>query len=88
MMNSGYVNSIDNYCDKIYDELTGIKENVQDLIAKIERLEWMKKKQLVSHVNHLNEIAETIDGKLKILSQPCPMNVKGLEKGFEKISVI
>lgn len=74
MITSGYINSLDNYCDSIYDELTGINKQVRDLISKIERLEGKTKQQLGLQVNLLNEIAHTIDWKLDIIDQTCPID--------------
>lgn len=73
MITSAYINSLDNYCDSIYDELTGINKQVRDLISKIERLEGKTKKQLGPQMNHLNEIAHTIDWKLNIIDKSCPL---------------
>jgi len=74
MITSAYIKSLDNYCDSIYDELTGISKQVRDLISKLERLEGKTKQQLGPQVDLLNEIAHTIDWKLDIIDKTCPLD--------------
>ncbi len=88
MITSTYKNSLENYCDSIFDELTGISKQVRDLISKLERLEGKTKQQLEPEVNLLNEISHTIDWKLDIIDKTCPLAPNSSERDSEsEISV-
>jgi hypothetical protein len=89
----------ENYCSKVYNELSGMKSKLLGFMREIEDMKGSEKVLLKSHVSHLNDIVRTIDWKLEILTRVCPFDWAGyadveriasvrIEEGFsEKDSI-
>jgi hypothetical protein len=71
------------YCDSLYTELSGMKSRLLDFSGQIEQMKEPEKKQLESHIPHLQEIAKTIDWKLEILLRACPYDWREFDKEYE-----
>jgi len=66
-----------NYCDTVDRELTQMKSRLFDIIKSIETMSGPETQRLAPHVQHLRDIANTIDWKLEILMRVCPVDWKG-----------
>ena len=83
------------YCDVMFDELTGMKSRLLNLIETIDKMRGSDKK-IVSrahdhgthdHISHLRDIVNTIDWKLEILTKVCPADWMKYAAGAESASV-
>ncbi|MBF0506547.1 MAG: hypothetical protein HQL09_06910 [Nitrospirae bacterium] len=81
------IGNIRSYCDVIFDELTDMKSRVLGLVRDIELMQGHDKELVISHVRHLNDIANTIDWKLEILTKVCPTDWMRYAAGAESVSV-
>ncbi|MBI5102435.1 MAG: hypothetical protein HZB33_11445 [Nitrospirae bacterium] len=73
-----------NYCDRVYNELSGMKTRLLGFVKEIEEMTGPEKQTLQPHVAHFEEIINTIDWKLEIISRVCPFEwtgVTGVESG-------
>lgn len=79
---------INNYCDCLYTELSGMKENLGGFLTQIDLMEGKDKTVLSSHVRHLNELIQTIDWKLEIFAKECPIDWNKFGKGSESTASV
>lgn len=66
-----------NYCDRVYTELSGMKTRLLGFVKEIEEMTGSEKDTLVPHIPHFQEIVDTIDWKLEIISKVCPFEWTG-----------
>lgn len=72
--------SLKGYCDKVDSELTEMKSRLLDIIKEIETRPVDERKRLLSHIPHLNDLVDTIDWKLGILTKVCPIDWSGFSR--------
>ncbi len=65
---------VSSYCDRVYEELSSMKEKLLGLAREIETMPETEKEMLKPHVRHFEEIAGMIDWKLEILMKVCPID--------------
>jgi hypothetical protein len=66
-----------NYCDRVYDELSGMKSKLLGFVKEIEGMKGPEKEMLKSHIPHFHDIIRTLDWKLEILTRVCPFEWTG-----------
>ncbi len=66
-----------NYCDTMYGELSEMKSRLLGFVKQIEGMKGPEKEALKSHVAHFQDIINTIDWKLEILTRVCPFEWAG-----------
>lgn len=76
------------YCDTVDSELTRMKSSLLDIIKSIETMSGPETKRLAPHVQHLQDIVNTIDWKLEILMRVCPVDWKGFGGRVEGIASV
>ncbi len=81
-------NDINNYCDCLYSELSGMKDNLRGFLTQIDLMSGKEKGVLSSHVKHLNELIQSIDWKLEIFSKECPVDWSKLGKESESTTSV
>jgi len=79
---------INNYCDCLYSELSGMKDSLGAFLTQIDLMSGKEKNVLSSHVKHLNELIRTIDWKLEIFSKECPVDWGKLGKESESTASV
>ena len=72
--------SIDNYCNNLFTQLTDIKGQIDGFIKQVEGFSGKDKEHIQSHAEHLREINKTIDWKLQIFTKSCPLDSGGYDK--------
>jgi hypothetical protein len=75
------------YCDSVFDELMDAKSRILGLAECIGQMQGPEKEILKPHIRHLEDIANTIDWKLEILTKVCPADWTRYSKGAESVSV-
>lgn len=75
--------NIEQYCNSIYTELTGMKDTIGKFLDQIEQFSGKDKEHVASHAEHLKEISKTIDWKLDIIAKACPLDTTGFAKGAQ-----
>ena len=68
---------VGSYCNRMFDELTGMKARLLDFVNEIEHMDGPDKEVLITHVAHFQDIAKMIDWKLEILTRVCPYEWTG-----------
>ncbi|MBI5640053.1 MAG: hypothetical protein HZA17_06470 [Nitrospirae bacterium] len=76
-----------NYCDRVYDELAGMKARLLGFVTEIETMKAPEHAMLKSHIPHFQDIIRTIEWKLEILTRVCPFEWSGYA-GVEKTSSV
>lgn len=84
-----------NYCDEVFGELTDMKSRLRGLIEAINRMQGSNKEMVSGannhgthdHISHLQDIVNTIDWKLEILTKVCPADWMKYAAGAETVSV-
>ncbi len=76
-----------NYCDTMYSELSGMKSRLLGFVKEIEGMKGPGKEMLKSHVGHFQDIINTIDWKLEILTRVCPFEWAGYSGVERTVSV-
>ncbi len=74
---------VKDYCDTVYNDLTGMKMRIDEMIGSLERTYGADSEVYGIHSRHLCELAEFIEWKLQILTKVCPFDWKGMNKGVE-----
>ncbi len=72
--------SIDNYCNNLFTQLTEIKGQIEGFIKQVEGFSGKDGEHIHSHAEHLREINKTIDWKLGIFTKSCPLDSGGYDK--------
>ncbi|HXX56677.1 MAG TPA: hypothetical protein VEI96_01600 [Thermodesulfovibrionales bacterium] len=67
----------ENYCDRVYKELSAMKSRLLGFVHEIEDMKTSDKALLETHLAHLNDIVRTLDWKLEILTRVCPFDWEG-----------
>lgn len=62
------------YCDRVYDDLSCMKEKLLGLVKEIETMTGTEKEMLKPHIRHFEDIAGMIDWKMEILMKVCPLD--------------
>ena len=83
-----------NYCDLVFNELTGMKARLNFLIETISHMQGDNREMVGAndrgphdHISHLRDIENTIEWKLEILTKVCPADWKGYASDAESGSV-
>jgi hypothetical protein len=79
---------INDYCDCLYSELSGMKDSLEAFLTQIDLMEGKEKVALRSHVRHLNELIQTVDWKLEIFSKECPVDWSKFGKESESTTSV
>jgi hypothetical protein len=79
--------AVRNYCDRVYDELSGMKSRLLDFVKEIEMGTGPDKDMLKTHIPHFHDIIRTIDWKLEILTKVCPFDWTKYAGEVERTSV-
>ncbi|MEW6587203.1 MAG: hypothetical protein AB1442_16530 [Nitrospirota bacterium] len=72
------------YCDSMYNELSGMKSRLLGFVREIEQMTEPEKEVLKSHIPHFREIVNFIDWKLEILTKVCPFDWTGYAGEVER----
>lgn len=74
------------YCDAVYNELTGMKAKLQELIEQGSRIDDAEQVASVvkTHGPHLQDIMGMIDWKMQILTKACPADWTRYPEGAER----
>jgi len=75
------------YCDRVYDELSGMKSRLLDFVKDIEMMRGPEAEMLRAHIPHYYDIVRTIDWKLEILTKVCPFEWTKYAGEVERTSV-
>jgi len=65
---------VGNYCDRVYEELSRMKEKLVGFVKEIETMTEPEREMLKPHIQHFEDIVKTIDWKLEILMKVCPLD--------------
>ncbi len=65
------------YCDTVYRELSEMKSRLLGFVKQIEGMKGPEKEALKAHAAHFQDIINTIDWKLEILTRVCPFEWTG-----------
>ncbi len=65
---------VSTYCDRVYEELSSMKEKLLGFVRAIETMPETEREMLKPHIQHFEDIAKTIDWKLEILMKVCPLD--------------
>lgn len=77
-----------NYCNSMYNELSGMKSRLLDFVREIEQMTGPEREKLDSHIPHFRVIADFIDWKLEILTKVCPFEWTGYTGVERTVSVL
>ena len=75
------------YCDRMYEELSGMKDRLLGFVSEIEGMQGPGKDTLATHIPHFLDIARTIEWKLEILTRVCPYDWAGYSEVEKNASV-
>jgi archaellum component FlaC len=64
-------------CDDVYTELEGIKDRMDALRMKVEKIAPANDKVVETYGRHLKELSDQIEWKLQIISHTCSYDWKG-----------
>ena len=70
---------VGNYCTRVYTELSGMKSRLLGFINEIESMNGPDKEMLMTHIPHYQDVINTIDWKLEILTKVCPHDWTGFK---------
>lgn len=76
-----------NYCDRVYNDLSGMKSRLLGYVKEVEEMKGPEREMLKPHVAHFHDIIRTIDWKLEILARVCPFEWTGFA-GVEKTASV
>jgi hypothetical protein len=76
-----------NYCDRVYNELSGMKSRLLGFVKEIEGMKGREREMVESHIPHFHDIIRTIDWKLEILTKVCPFEWSGFA-GVERTASV
>jgi len=79
---------IKEYCNTLYDDLSGMKAKLDQHVAEIETFQGEDKEHVGSHAKHLKELIKTIDWKLEIIAKSCPLDTKRFAKGASETASV
>ena len=79
---------VKNYCDSLYQELSGMKERINAIVGNLGKTYGTESELFRTQEKHLFELADFVEWKLQILLKACPYDWKGLgEEAESTVSV-
>lgn len=77
------------YCDRVGQELTGLKANLYDAMRKTDKLSGSQKEKFQPLISELNGVMDDLDTRIARLASECPAEFSSdqqtIEGGISKV---